>query len=108
MEDFKILIDMVKDLPHFALWVIAAILAYKVIVIGSIYGVIRFCVGKAVEAYSKPREYSMQGMLINDSILIPLLTQLGRLKATSYFHATDVAKLKTAIDLLEAQERAKK
>ena len=41
MEEMKVLIGMVKDLPNAALWVIAALFAYKVCVVGSIYGVLR-------------------------------------------------------------------
>lgn len=42
MEELRLLVEMVADLPHMALWVVAAFFVYKVIVVGSIYGVIRF------------------------------------------------------------------
>lgn len=42
MEELKILVEMVAGLPSLALWVVAFFFIYKVSVIGSIYGVIRF------------------------------------------------------------------
>lgn len=46
MEVLKLLIEMVKDLPQMALWAIVIFFLYKVVVIGSIYGVIRFSITK--------------------------------------------------------------
>lgn len=46
MEELRILVEMVTSLPSMALWVLTGFFVYKIVVVGSIYGVIRFCVGK--------------------------------------------------------------
>lgn len=114
MEELKILIGMVEKLPTLALWVIAFFFAYKVIVVGSVYGVIRFVVGKAAEAYRLRKENvelraTIDGMCITcDGSHLMLMSQLDRLRGihlndprqsiTSYIHAADVRWLQMAID----------
>jgi len=46
MDELKLLIDMVANLPTLAVWVLVGYLAYKVVVVGSIYGVIRLLIIK--------------------------------------------------------------
>jgi thiamine transporter ThiT len=50
MEELKLLVEMVSNLPAMALWVIAFFFGYKVLIVGSIYGVIRFCVQKGYDS----------------------------------------------------------
>ncbi|CAB4241361.1 hypothetical protein UFOVP67_61 [uncultured Caudovirales phage] len=49
MEELKAIFTIIKDLPNLAIWVFVIIYAYKVAVLGSIYGVIRYVVNKFVE-----------------------------------------------------------
>jgi hypothetical protein len=60
MDELKLLAEMVANLPAMALWVIAFFFGYKVVVVGSIYGVIRFVAQKAHESIvfykSRPKE----------------------------------------------------
>jgi len=46
MEELKLLIEMVSNLPSLAVWVLVGYLVYKVVVIGSIYGLARFGIEK--------------------------------------------------------------
>lgn len=41
MEELKELIDLISKLPELAIWVLVAFWVYKVIVIGSIFGIIK-------------------------------------------------------------------
>jgi len=54
IEELKQLVQLVNSLPQLALWVAIGFWAYKVIIVGSIYGVIRFVVYKAYDAYMRP------------------------------------------------------
>ncbi len=54
-DELKELIQLVNGLPHLALWVAAGFWAYKVIVIGSIYGLIRFFIEKAHDWLTAPK-----------------------------------------------------
>lgn len=50
MDALKLLVEMVKDLPDMAIWVIIAFFVYKTIIVGSIYGVIRHVATKIHDA----------------------------------------------------------
>ena len=51
MEALKELVDVVKSLPDVAVWLFVLFFCYKVAIVGSVYGVIRFVVGRICEAY---------------------------------------------------------
>lgn len=110
MEELKLLIEMVANLPAMALWVLVGFWAYKVIIVGSIYGVIRFVVTKLVEWRTfvppvRPVEYKMNGLLINEETTLALTAQIMRLSKTrGYLHQSDVFRLKEAIDGMSASE----
>lgn len=114
MEELKELINMVANIPSMALWVIAAFWAYKVIVIGSVYGLIRFSVEKIHSYLMKTREPKPAQDIVHKidlgGIVITgdkesMLAQLSRLKNISkhnihrngYIWDTDVEWLAQAI-----------
>jgi hypothetical protein len=55
MEELKMLVEMVASLPQMALWVLIGFWAYKVVVVGSIYGVIRFGIDRLHSWLTKPK-----------------------------------------------------
>lgn len=73
---------MVADLPQMALWVLIGFFIYKVIIIGSIYGVIRFVTTKLhdylVTRKNKVKEIDIKGR-IDDISLGNCTSQLLRL-----------------------------
>jgi uncharacterized membrane protein YhiD involved in acid resistance len=118
MEDIKFLIDAVANLPTLAVWVLCGYLVYKVAVVGSVYGVIRFGLGqlfgwlntRKLTVEHKEIRAMLDGLCIHDQ---PerLIAQLYRLRGkgvrieTSYIHRQDVDWLREAIDAKEALER---
>ena len=56
MEELKILVGMVSELPTMAIWVIIFYFIYKVIIVGSIYGVIKLGVRKLHDVLIKKKE----------------------------------------------------
>ena len=111
MDELKLLIDMVANLPTLAVWVLVGYLVYKVAVVGSMYGVIRLLIIKAHDAMSKPRQVQVDFMVGTTSIdsvtAAGLRAQIMRLSSTgNYIHSSDVEKLRKAIDAMLA-ERAK-
>ena len=111
MDELKLLIDMVANLPTLAVWVLVGYLVYKVAVVGSIYGVIRLLIIKAHDAMSKPRQVQVNFMVGTTSIdsvtAAGLRAQIMRLSSTgNYINSSDVEKLRKAIDAMLA-ERAK-
>lgn len=115
MEELKLLVQMVADLPSMALWVIAFFFIYKVAVVGSIYGVIRFFIEKTHSWLTTPKDKTVNLRLMLDGISIDgsteaLIAQLHRLHSKhglSYIHGSHVQWLKEAIDAKEAEELAK-
>ena len=128
MESIEALITLVKDLPNMALWVLVLFFGYKVVIVGSIYGVIKFCVKNicdAIEKWRKPKDsfrYAMEELeqewekvrvakkefdtymnahcIASDTTTILLTAQLNRVKSTSYLHEDDVALIEEGLDLL--------
>ena len=123
MEELKLLVEMVSNLPSMALWVIAFFFAYKVVVVGSIYGVIRFVAEKlftwlttrkAREVEYKEIRPMLDGMCIKTET-DKLVAQLNRLRGrgltieSDYIHAQGIDWLREAIDAkIEAERAAKK
>lgn len=121
MDELKLLIEMVANLPGLALWVLVIFFAYKVIVVGSIYGVIRFGIEKLHSWLTTPRSkivtVDIQGEIERVCITkqgahTGLLTQLDRIRGVStgsaYIHESDVRWLRDAIDAkLHADSLAK-
>ena len=106
MEELKILVDMVAKLPQTALWVLVGFWAYKVIVVGSIFGVIRYVVW-ALHSWLTRKDQNVR--LLLDGLVISgaqeaLVAQLHRLRNRShpghlqYTHRSDVEWLREAID----------
>lgn len=122
MDELKLLVEMVANLPSMALWVIAFFFAYKVICIGSIYGVIRFVAGRLFEwlqaRKSREVEYKeirpmLDGICIKASTDM-LVAQLHRLRgrgisiASEYIHERSVDWLREAIDDRIAKDQSEK
>lgn len=111
MEELKLLTEMVAGLPSMALWVIALFFAYKVVCVGSIYGVIRFCVEKWYlykitpkhELIVKELRPTIDGMCIKAETE-SFIAQLNRIRGkgcgfdTEYIHKQSVNWLREAID----------
>ena len=103
MEELKLLISMVNDLPALATWVLVGYLIYKITIIGSIYGVIRLLIVKTHDvlmvrrAMVKPNEIPCA----NETVHAALIIQISRLATSVYIHNSDVQKLAAAIDKMQ-------
>lgn len=105
MEELKILVDMVAHLPQMALWVLVGFLIYKLAIVGSIYGTIRFAVEQFVKwrTFTPPLrqgEFRIGNIAINEDVERVLIAQIARLSEPGfgYIHMTDTVKLKQALD----------
>ena len=119
MEELKLLITMVADLPSLAIWVLVAFYAYKVAIIGSIYGVIRFAIDRLHSWLTTPKHTLntvditavINGLTITqDGSHAGLIAQLERLRGkgvgidSNYIHQASVKWLREAIDAKEKAE----
>lgn len=109
MDELKLLIDTVAGLPTLTIWILAGYLLYKLCVIGSVYGVIKYAIQKFVEWRTMPPpaphpiQYKFGGFAINEDVALALIAQLQRLASTNYIHASDVTKLSKAIDQIQKE-----
>lgn len=104
MDELEILVGMVKSLPTLAIWVIIAFYAYKVAIIGSVYGVIRFIVQKAHEAYSlkaaRPTILKTGDFeFVNERSVTAMRDLLSEVRCSkkyisNYIHESDIAELR--------------
>lgn len=120
MEELKLLIEMVSRLPAMAMWVLVGFFVYKVVVVGSIYGVIRLGINKAHNWLTTPR-HTMKTMEMRPTIdgfcitgqADQLISQLHRLRGVTarlgsqYIHKSDVDFLREALDDRIAKESEK-
>jgi len=77
VEALKEVMGLVKEMPHYALWILAGLLAYKVIVIGSWVSVIRLALNHIYKILSKPKEPNILKHRLED---ICTGCHVGRLK----------------------------
>lgn len=106
MEELKLLVEMVAGLPTMTVWVLAGYLAYKLAIVGSIYGVIRLAINRLYDYKARPTEaiHKVSGKAINEDVLYDLQVQIARLGTGAYIHSSDVFKLRKALDLVEKEE----
>ena len=60
MEELKILVEMLSDVPNAVLWVAGGFLFYKLFIIGSVYSTIRFAIVKVPEGLQKLKQIKIQ------------------------------------------------
>jgi hypothetical protein len=101
MNELKLLIDMVSQLPTLAVWVLVGFIAYKIVVVGSIYGLFRLMILKTHDYLTKPKEFKLEDKTIDGKTARLLSGQLRRISSTIYIHPEDVERLKKAIDDME-------
>lgn len=109
MDELKVLVEMLAGLPHTVLWVLVGYLIYKLVILGSIYGVLRLLIEKTHDWVTQPKrvEWDMGDITVGTTTKHALTEQLLRLRdRSSYIHFEDSNRLRKAIDLLLEQERA--
>lgn len=108
MEELKLLIGMVNELPTLAVWVLLGYLVYKIAVLGSVYGVIRLSINKLHDwATKRQRIVDVTGLgCISTDVASMLKAQIMRLPHNrTYIHASDVQELAKAIDYMMEKKK---
>lgn len=113
MEELKELISAIAGLPTLTVWILVGYLVYKLAVVGSVYGVVRYGIEKFVEWRITPQtlQYKIGSKLIDESVAEQLQLQIARLSVESsygYIHSSDVGRLKQALDNLDKQDFERK
>lgn len=118
IEALREIVGIIEKLPHIAVWILAGLLLYKICVIGSIYSVVRLCVLKLCEAYSKRLESAAKPKIVDYNLgqffirtddtlkkfvdvvqLFKASSQATRNERFNYVHNADVEWLEDAIKM---------
>lgn len=116
MEEIKTLVEVLKETPTTVILTVFIYFMYKALIVGSVYGVIKYAVTKLHDYMVTPREKlinrtaQVDKLSINDEAFTDLVGQLERLRgitssrALNHIFSSDVAWLKKAIDEKKARE----
>lgn len=117
MEELKLLIEAVAGLPTITLWVLVGYLIYKLAVIGSVYGLLRFTVEHLYKWLAKSERnalLTMRGQVISNAegpfgrLEVELLACRGIVSgSTTYFHPADIDWVIAAITEKRERDDAK-
>jgi len=111
IEELKLLIEAVSGLPTLVVWVCAMFFVYKVVVVGSVYGVIRFVTTKVCSLFNNQDKIKVvqigKTLFVDSPAEQYFLDQMARLKkdGLSYIHQSDIERLEKAIDKLYEKEQ---
>lgn len=119
METLQALAQIVKDLPDTAIYIIGIYFIFKISIVGSIYGVIRFVAQKVhdVMVVQKRRIEEVEIRVLADGLLISdqkdeFMRQIRRLAGvrtatdSEYIHRKSVDFLREALDAQFAKDEA--
>lgn len=93
LEELKQLIELIKGMPHMVMWVLAGLLFYKVVIIGSWF------------SYDLGRHF-----ITTDGTFDSFLAIIGALKKDNspYIHQSDVAWFRVAVYEKKQRDRENK
>lgn len=115
MDELRQLIEMVAGLPNVVLWVLIGYLVYKLVVVGSIYGVIRLAIMQFVSAYNANRnktvthiwQFGEYKILESAKPILETILQNSMRASGNYLHKSDVEQIKKAIEFYETNKDKK-
>lgn len=104
MDEIKELINSIAHLPQLTVWILCGFLVYKIVVIGSIYGVIRFAIDKFHDWAVNGARRVRYGNLIIDNAHQEVEELLREMRInTQYVHASDVKMLRKLLQAAKAK-----
>lgn len=114
LQELKEILGIIKDLPHMVMWVLAGLLLYKITIIGSVYGVIKFAIDKFHDYLTKEKViiniWKLDTLHLIDDAKLALSDFLhGKLgKSHGYIHSSDVREFMRIYELGKATDEKNK
>lgn len=110
IEELKQILEIVKDLPHLVMWVLAGLLVYKIAIIGSMFGIVKLFIERMHSLLTKEKtyKYKVSDHIISDVTEADIDDVFRAMKMSTgvYIHKSDIERLKTIIN--EYKESARK
>lgn len=108
MEELKILVGMVADLPEMAIWVLVGFLCYKTFIIGGTLTIVRFLIDKVHNWSVTPRtKYinevattEVEGVVFSGDRdrFMQVLRGFPRRTGLNFMHGSDIDFLEAAVN----------
>lgn len=115
METLKQLIELIKELPDVALWVLAGYFFYKIIIVGSVYGLIKFVAQKIHDVLTRPKKvkFEIGNLYFNEDDAEAMKGAIANYATASNascvrIHSTDSAKVVRIINEAANELRKKR
>jgi hypothetical protein len=118
LQELKEILGIIKDLPHMVMWVLAGLLLYKVVVVGSIYGVIKLAIDRLHSWLVTPKvvthQYDLKHLSMTTEAAEALSIFLGSAARDvksfggSYLYPDDIMRIKKRYDLGKLEEEKTK
>lgn len=111
-----------KDLPELAIWILIGILLYKVIIVGSVFGLIKLFILKLHDYLTKPKELPVKKVFLDGyfithdgtyekfrSVIREMIHYNSKVSnRDNYLHRCDVEFIKQAIIEKRQRDQEKK
>lgn len=114
LEELKSLMDVIKDMPHMVMWVLAGLLFYKCVIVGSWFGICKLVILKLHDWLTKPKKEELQigsYCITSDqtvhkfkNVLLPMLVGVKSYGGI-YIHESDVDFAVAAIQEKKVREK---
>jgi len=116
IEALKDMVEIVKHLPEYTIWVLIGLLAYKLFVVGSIYGCIRLAINRLSEYLMRERvevvKFDLEGHFLSKADKHALLALLEALKygyggsSTNYISSAAMNDLREAVEKIKIEKKS--
>ena len=105
IEALKEIVAIIEKLPHMALWILAGLLFYKVVIIGSWFGIAKLLIERTHSYLTRPPIPKPPEQMYLDDVLcmvprqrlIEVLRKIPNLSVYRYIHASHLDWLETAV-----------
>lgn len=106
-EAVKELAEIIKHLPEYTIWVLLGLLAYKLFVVGSIYGCIRLAINRLSEFLMKEKvvikKIELEGHFIDTATYHSFMALINSVKKSSYVHSSDLENIRKAVEKIKSE-----
>lgn len=100
IDELKLLLDQMKNVPDVALWILGGFLLYKLVtylsMTGAVVYIVRLLCGTFLGHANKPKNLSLHSLVINEDVEIEIRDLLREIRSTGYVHSSDVKELRKA------------
>lgn len=101
VELMQQLMEIVKGMPQLAIWVLAGILFYKTVIVGSVFGILKLLINKGASVMSqKDITYKIETRFVDPAVLsefMALLNEVDGLHSGYRINTSVIQKVRKAI-----------